>query len=109
MVSEGDDLPSDQQVDPGGHVCSGFFSLLGLAVLPVTSLAAGRDWAGAAVFCDVDCGAQLAPTGHVASGFCSFAGLGAAVCADAALTASTDAVMIPRRSLGIVISTRTSG
>src|SRR5215211_4286957 len=109
MVSEGDDLSSGQQVDPGGHVCSGFFSLLGRAVLPVASLAAGRDWAGAAVLCDVDCGAQLAPTGHVASGFCSFAGLGAAVWADAAPAAKTAAVMMPRRILGIVISTRTSG
>src|SRR5215213_5310368 len=107
MVSEGDNLPSDQQVDPGGHVCSGFFSLLGLAVLPVTSLAAGR-WAGAAVFCDVDCGAQLAPTGHVASGFCSFAGLGAAVCASAAPVANTAAAMMLRRSLGISLSIRTS-
>jgi hypothetical protein len=99
----GADRLSGQQVVPGGHVCSGFFSLLGRAVLPVTSPAAGRDWAGAAVLCDVG-GAQFAPTGQVASGFCSFEGLGVAVWADAAPAANTDAVMMMRRSLGIVTS-----
>src|SRR4051812_36303827 len=61
-------LQSGQQVVPGGHVCSGFLTLLGGAVLPVTSPAAGRDAVGVVELCDIGWGAQLAPTGHVASG-----------------------------------------
>ena len=53
-------------------------------MLPVTSLAAGRDCAGLAVLGEACPGAQFMPAGHVASGFCSFERLGVAVCADAA-------------------------
>jgi len=93
-----------QQVVPGGQVCSGFFSLLGRAVLPVTSLAAGRDCAGLAVLGEACPGAQFMPAGHVASGFCSFERLGVAVCADAAPAAKTAPAIMLRRSLDMTAS-----
>jgi hypothetical protein len=93
-----------QQVIPGGQVCSGFFSLLGRVVLPVTSLAAGRDCAGLAVLGEACPGAQFMPAGHVASGFCSFERLGVAVCADAAPAAKTAPAIMLRRSLDMTPS-----
>jgi hypothetical protein len=101
-------LRAGQHVLPGGQVCSGFFSLAGRAVLPVTSPVAGRGCAGAAVPGDVCPGEQFAPTGHVASGFPESGRFGAAVCADTAPAANTRPVIRPRRSLGIIVSTRTS-
>jgi hypothetical protein len=60
----------DQHLEPGGHVCSGFFfSLLGCAVLRVTSLEVGRTWVGAVALEEVGPGTQFAPAGQVASGF----------------------------------------
>jgi hypothetical protein len=78
-----------QHLEPGGHVCSGFLSPLGRAVLPVASTEAlgapGRDAAPAWL------GAQLAPAGHVASGFCWFGGaFGDGVCANAAPPSAAD-------------------
>ena len=59
-----------QHLEPGGHVCSGFFfSLLGCAVLPVTSLVVGRGCVAPVAPGEACPGAQLAPAGQVASGF----------------------------------------
>jgi hypothetical protein len=93
-----------QHLLPGGQVCSGFFSLLGRAVLPVTSLGALVDGAGLAVLEGCP-GAHVAPTGHVASGLVSLGGrLGPAVCAETAPAESATPVIRLRRSLGIITS-----
>jgi hypothetical protein len=87
-------------------VCSGFFSLLGRAVLPVTSLDGGRDCAAPAVLGEACPGAQLAPAGHVASGFWAFGLLGVVVWADAEPATNSTAVLITTKSLDMTISDR---
>ena len=87
-------------------MCSGFFSLLGRAVLPVTSLDGGRDCAAPAVLGEACPGAQLAPAGHVASGFWAFGLLGVVVWADAEPATSSTAVLITTKSLDMTISDR---
>src|SRR5215203_4911509 len=96
----------NQHFDPGGQVCSGFFSLLGRAVLPVTSLDEERDCAAPAVLGEACPGAQLAPAGHVASGFWAFGLLGVVVWADAEPATNSTAVLITTKSLDMTISDR---